>query len=240
MCEMAEAHPKPAARSWMLHQSKTKVEQDADIDFGPWKPSQVRDFHQEMERAPSNHQQLAELAIWRLVDLKSDLEEGDGSIASTLIKIESETEMRNFIGRELRQKARGRYSIPQEEELADAKRIDLRFHGPISDAPVPVELKLADNWHGPDLFERLKNQLCGDYLRDERSTRGIFLLVYRGSKLHWDMPGRDQRVDFKGLIEALRCHWEQISPTFPRIENITVIGIDLTKRSIGSARKKGR
>lgn len=223
----------------MLHQSKTKAKQDADIDFGPWELSQVRDFHQEMECAPSNHQQLAELAIWRLRDLKYDLEEGDGSIASTLIKIESETEMRNFIGRELREKARGRYSIPQEEELADAKRIDLRFHGLNFDAPVPLELKLADNWHGPNLFERLKNQLCGDYLRDERSTRGIFLLVYRGSKQHWEMPGRDQPVNFKGLIEALQCHWEQISPTFPKIENITVIGIDLTKRSRGSAQKKG-
>ena len=55
--------------------------------------------------------------------------------------------------------------MPQEEELADAKRPDLRFLGIAFDAPVPVELKLADNWSGPKLFERLEAQLCGDYPR---------------------------------------------------------------------------
>ncbi len=100
------------------------------------------------------------------------MEHGDSSIASILLSVTQETDMRKFIGRELREKAKGRYSIPQEEELADAKRPDLRFHGIGFDGPVPVELKLADNnWGGPKLFERLENQLCGDYLRDNRSTR---------------------------------------------------------------------
>jgi hypothetical protein len=67
-----------------------------------------------------------------------------------------------YIGNWLRQHARGRYSVPQEEEFADATRPDMRFHGAGFDAPVPMELKLADNWSGPHLFERLENQLCGD------------------------------------------------------------------------------
>ena len=32
------------------------------------------------------------------------------------------------------------------------------------DGRVPTELKLADKWSGPDLFERLENELAGDYL----------------------------------------------------------------------------
>lgn len=51
--------------------------------------------------------------------------------------------------------------------------------------PRSRKLKLADNWTGPEIFERLENQLCGDYLRDIRSSRGIFLLVYRGKKTSW-------------------------------------------------------
>jgi len=47
---------------------------------------------------------------------------------------------------------------------------------------VPAELKLADNWTGPHLFERLEIQLCGEYLRDLRSSRGIFVIVYLGTK----------------------------------------------------------
>jgi hypothetical protein len=56
------------------------------------------------------------------------------------------------------------------------KKTDLRFHGAVFDGPVRAELKLADKWTGPHLFERLEVQLCGDYLRDKRSSRGIFLL----------------------------------------------------------------
>ncbi|SDX47249.1 NACHT domain-containing protein [Nitrosomonas oligotropha] len=228
LMEISEAHPDEKSRQWAMLQAKTKAEQDGDIET--WLPVQVKEFNEQLERIPSNHKELYELAVLRLEDLKHDLEHGDSSIASTLQKITLETEMRKFIGRELREKAFGRYSIQQEEELADAKRIDLRFQGMSFDGPVPVELKLADNWSGPKLFERLENQLCGDYLRDDRSNRGIFVLVCRGEQHHWEIHDSG-RLDFIGLVEALQKHWQHISPEFPEVDDITVIGIDLTKRS---------
>lgn len=230
LIEIANEHPDDAVRPWMMLHAKTKAEQEGDVV--PWSPSQVRDFYEKLERTPGNHRELAELAILRLLDLKDDLEHGDSSIASILQRgATQETEMRKFIGWQLREKAFDRYSIPQEEELADAKKPDLRFHGVGFDGPVPVELKLADNWTGPKLFERLENQLCGDYLRDNRSGRGVFVLVYRGGKPHWEVPGSDNRVDFEGLTSALQEHWTQISPKFSNVDDIKVIGIDLTKRS---------
>ena len=229
LIDIAKAHPEEASRPWIMLHAKTKAEQDGDIE--PWSPSQVRDFHESLDRTPSNHRELAELAILRLLDLKDDLEHGDSSVAGILRTVTQETNMRKYIGRELREKAFGRYSIPQEEEFADAKKPDLRFHGADFDGPVPAELKLADNWPGPALFERLENQLCADYLRDKRSNRGIFVLVYRGEKAGWDVPGSDNRVDFAGLIAALQDHWRRISPKFLNVDDIAVIGIDLTRRS---------
>jgi hypothetical protein len=230
LMDIAKTHPEETSRPWILFHAKTKAEQDGDIE--PWLPSQVRDFHDKLERTPCNHRELAELAVLRLLDFKDDLEHGDSSIAGILKTVKQETEMRKFIGRELREKAHGRYSIPQEEELADAKRPDLRFQGVGFDGPVPVELKLADNhWSGPKLFERLENQLCGDYLRDNRSNRGIFVLVYRGDKPGWELPRSCDRVDFAGLTAALQDHWRQISSKFSKVDDIMVIGIDLTKRS---------
>jgi hypothetical protein len=229
LIDIAKAHPVETSRPWMMLHAKTKAEQDGDIE--PWSPSQVRDFHERLERTPSNHRELAELAVLRLLDLKDDLEHGDSSVAGILQTVTQETEMRKYIGRELREKAFGRYSIPQEEEFADAKKPDLRFHGVDFDGPVPAELKLADNWPGPALFERLENQLCGDYLRDNHSRRGIFVLVYRGEKARWDVPGSDNRVDFAGLTAALQDHWRRISSKFSKVDDITVIGIDLTKRA---------
>jgi hypothetical protein len=120
--------------------------------------------------------------------------------------------------------------ISQEEELADAKRPDLRFHGVGFDGPVAAELKLADKWTGPHLFERLEMQLCGDYLRDMRSSRGIFGLVYHGTKTSWDLPNGKRAESFDALIEALQDHWTVLAPQFPTVEDVRVIGIDLTKR----------
>lgn len=97
------------------------------------------------------------------------------------------------------------------------------------DGPVPVELKLADKWTGSQLFERLENQLCGDYLRDVRSSCGIFLLVNHGGKKTWAPPG-SKRVSFNALVTALQQHWETLAPQYPNVEDIKVIGIDLTKR----------
>ena len=231
LMEIAEMHPEEASRPWMVLRAKARAEQDGDIE--PWSPSQVREFHEKLERTPRNHRELTELAVLRLRDLKDDLEHGDSSIAGILQTVTQETNMRKYIGRELREKSFGRYSIPQEEEFADAKKPDLRFHGAEFDGPVPVELKLADNWTGPVLFERLENQLCADYLRDNRSNRGIFVLVYRGEKTGWDVPGSDNRVrvDFAGLTAALEDHWLRIAPKYSNVDDITVIGIDLTKRS---------
>jgi hypothetical protein len=129
----------------------------------------------------------------------------------------------------LRDKSHRKYSVAQEDELADSKKPDLRINCSSFDAPVPIELKLAENCSGNELFERLENQLCGDYLRDERSNRGVFLLVNKGNK-KWDLPNGKKKVHFNELVEALQSHWFEISENYPKIEQIEVIGIDLAKR----------
>lgn len=230
LMDISGAHPAEKARPWMAFHAKEKAALDADSPA--WSPDQVRDFHDRLERTPANHIDLWYLAVDRLIDLKHDLEEGDSSIASILQLANQETEIRKYIGNWCRERSGGRYVIPQEEELADAKRPDFRFHGVGFDGPVPAELKLADKWTGPHLFERLEIQLCGDYLRDKRSSRGIFLLVYHGSKTSWDLPNNKRAESFDALIDALQNHWTILAPQFPGVEDIKVIGIDLTKRGI--------
>ncbi len=190
----------------------------------------MREFFEKSERTPCTHRELADLAVLRLLDLKDDLEHGDSSIAEILRTVTQETDIRKYIGRELREKASGRYSVPQEEELADAQRTDLRLHGVGFDGPVPVELKLADNWTGPTLIERFENQLRG-YLRDQRSSRGVFLLLYRGTKSGWKMANKPHLVTFKELVAELQEQWQRMSKDYPKIDDIKVIGIDLTMRS---------
>lgn len=224
--DIAEKHPVQAYQPGISLRAKEKAEQDGDI--APWEPSKVAEFQKNQTLTPSNHSELAELAESQLLDLKDELEDGDTSNASILLK-EKEVKVRNYIANHLRKVANMRYTISQENELADGKRPDLRFERP-NIAGVPVELKLANKWSGPTLFERLENQLCRGYLRDVHSRHGIFLLVNQG-KEGWKTPGSHKTVDFDGLTTALQDKWEQITSEFSGIDGIRVIGIDLTKRN---------
>ena len=236
LLDMARAHPEEDSRPWMSFHAKTKATIDADV--AAWLPGEVREFNDTLTRTPRNHRELWYLAVDRLEALKHDLEDGDASVASILQAVDQETEFRKFIGGWCRDRAGGRYNIPQEEELADAKRPDLRFLGSGFDAPIPAELKVADKWTGPHLFERLEVQLCGDYLRDVRSSRGIFGLIYLGEKTYWELPNGGRAESFDALVEALRAHWAQISTQFPGVEDVAVIGIDLTRRGIDAKERK--
>ncbi|XWN33644.1 MAG: hypothetical protein ROR55_11560 [Devosia sp.] len=228
MTNIAAGETDADLRRWIAHRAHQRAEQDADLDA--WTPEQVREFHNEQKRTPGNHRELFELAVNHLLDLKDDLENGDASIAGVLLSIDSEEVMRNFLGHELERMSSGRYQIPQEEELADEKRPDLRFHGAGTSGPIPAELKIADKWSGPQLFERLENQLSGDYLRDRRCSRGIFLLVNRGKgRKRWQLSN-STLVDFNGLVAALQEHWQILSGSHPDVDEVRVIGVDLSER----------
>ena len=117
-------------------------------------------------------------------------------------------------------------------ELANAQKPDIWIQHSQVSGPVPIELKLVDKeWSGPELCERLRNQLIGSYLRDTNAGCGIMLLIWQGkeAKKRWTIDG--VRVDFAGLPEALEQHWQKHMNKFPTVDAIKVIGIDLTKRS---------
>ena len=96
--------------------------------------------------------------------------------------------------------------------------------------------------HGrrPELCERLRNQLAGDYLRDGTERCGLMLLVWQGYKLgkgpklarRWQIGGR--RVGVSGLRDALKDYWASISNRSPNVAALEVVVIDLTLRAVKS------
>jgi hypothetical protein len=211
----------------MLVLARRRAAEDAEQDA--WAASDVSNFAKEAEKDPRSARDLFDLACSRLDDLKLDLEEGDASEAAILRRVDQETELRNWFANRLRQASRGRYSVPPEEELADAKRPDLRLHASPIDAPVAIELKIADKWSYSQLVDRLQNQLVGQYLRDARSRFGIFLLVWRGPE-RWRTPDTGSILSFSQLAERLQVEARAILQERHDLEEIKVVGIDLTRR----------
>lgn len=224
---IASEHPSKRGRDWAARLAHARAV--ADADRPGWLGNQAREFQEGLERTPRNHQELHDLAVDRLLDFKHFLEHGETSIAEVLLTPE-ETAVRNVVANWCKDRGLNRYLIAQEEEFADKKRTDIRFLSMAFDNPVPAELKLANLWSGSELVERLENQLCNDYLRDQRSSRGIFLLVYQGGRSYWDLPDGSRVTSIEALAEALQAHWAKVAKGFSHVHAVHVIGIDLTTR----------
>lgn len=227
---LAEGHPLPSSRSWMALRAFSHAEKDGDLET--WSAKQMREFETSQTLTPTTHRQLFELTVDRLLDMRAWLEDGNSSPYETWARAKKETEMRNLISGRLQDKAMGRYACAQENELPNGQRPDIWVQNSGVSAPVPIELKLLDKrWTGPKLCERLRNQLVGDYLRDKGARSGVMLLVWqgRGTQQKWDIDGRMESVE--NLERALQNYWLSIAHQSPKIDDIRVILIDLTKRA---------
>ncbi len=229
LMELADTHVDQNLRPYIRRAALARAEADANLK--PWTAADFHTFEKDLDRNPGSQRELFDLVCNRLLDFKQELEEGDDSIASIVHKASKETEQRNFFGKLFRDRANGRYFAPNEEELADAKRPDLRIHAPGVEGPVPIEFKIADKWTGSKLFERLQNQLVNDYLRDARSAYGVFLMSYRGKERQsWEHPVTSAILNFDELCIALQVFIDDYIAKRPDVDGIRVIGIDLTKR----------
>ncbi|MBY3417071.1 hypothetical protein HFN87_27820 [Rhizobium laguerreae] len=229
LMELADTHLDQDIRPYIRRAALARAEADANLK--PWSAADFHAFAKDLDRHPGSPRELFDLVCNRLLDFKQELEEGDDSIASIVHTVDAETVQRNFFGKLFRDKANGRYFAPNEEELADAKRPDLRIHATDIHGPVPIEFKIADNWSGSELFERLQNQLCNDYLRDARSSYGVFLMSNRAVKRKsWEHPITGVTLTFDELCIALQDFAGKYIAKRPDIDGIKVVGIDLTKR----------
>lgn len=234
LVELSKSHPVVSYRAWMARCAKSHVIREADLQ--PWSEEQVYLLDSEQRLKPVNHHQLYQIGLLNLIELKLWLENGNDSLAKIFSRAINENEMRAILARELRLICKGAYTVGEEQPLANEQRPDIWLqHGQIKSS-VPIELKLLDkNWTGPALCERLRNQLAGDYLRDAPDGCGIFLLVWQGNKSNRRWKIGNRFADLEHLSEALRNYWQGIFAQFPKVSDIEIVVIDLSKRAYFSA-----
>jgi len=200
-----------------------------DAEGEPWFGADVAEFAESAERQPRTEADLYDLASARLDDMKTDIEDGDESEAVLFQRLAQEPEVRRVFANRLRKSSRSLYTVGSEEELADATRTDIRLNAPQVSAPVPIELKIADNWTLAKLRERLENQLIGQYMR--ASHYGIFLVVHNGKKKAWQDTCTKKRLSFAKLVETLKQDATDLVRKYPKVADLAVVGIDFTARS---------
>lgn len=201
---------------------------ERQVDLPPWNPEDVRSFEKKYEVDPKTDRDLFKIACRRLQDIQHDVEKADNSIRYEMNQENDERKLRIWLARELQERSRNRYTVPQEEEIDRRERPDLRIERP-GIAPISIEIKWAENLTIQELLERLENQLVGQYLRDANSHYGIYLLGYIGRQQFWKDPINKSRYSFDQVVSIIDERAQAIVAERRDIEDIAVISINFTE-----------
>jgi len=226
LLELAKQERFEGLHDLIIHLYQQHIEADAETI--PWQPKDVRLFAKEYETEPHSDHDLYKIALRRLSNIKDEVERGDISSRYDLHQDDQEMRLRSWLARRLRDLSRGRYNVPQEEEIDLGQRPDLRIEAP-GMRPISIELKWADKWTLNELRLGLLNQLVGQYLRAPNSNYGIYILGYKGKKTWWENQDSGQRLTFPDILKDLREQATAILRDRYDIDGLEVIGINFSE-----------
>lgn len=222
-------------RDWILHLIEKRIKNLDDTP--PWQPKDVPLFMNEHETEPQSDHQLFKIALKRVVSIKDEVERGEISSRYDLHPDDVESHLRSWLARQLRERSRKHYTVPQETEIDLGQKPDLRVEAP-GMGPVSIEVKWADNWPLKDLATGLVDQLVGQYLRAVNSNYGIYIVGYKGQKASWDESETGQRLSFCELIQHLEKMAESLTCSRKDFDGLRVFGLDFSRPA--GAKKKAR
>jgi hypothetical protein len=111
---------------------------------------------------------------------------------------------------------------------ADEKETDIRMRSTSSKQIGTIELKLADERPGTDLFRTIKDQLLTKYMAADECRAGC-LLVTIARERTWDHPKTGESMDFAKLMVVLSEEAERLSRELSGV-SIMAKGLDLRPR----------
>jgi hypothetical protein len=203
---------------------------ERQADSKTWNPEDILSFVKDYEIDPKTDRDLFKIVCRRLREIKNDVEKADRSIRYEMHKDYDERKFRIWLARKLQERSRDRYNVPQEEEIDRRERPDLRIERP-GIPPVSIEIKWTDkSWTLQGLLKGLENQLVGQYLRDDNSRHGIYLLGYIGRKNYLVEPDNSSRLSFDQVVNIINDHAKVIVEERRNVEDIAVISMDFTDR----------
>lgn len=209
----------------------------ADAEGEPLAPAAVVVLNERYEAPPNDRNSLFEVMVDRLDDLQQELSHDDFTNRRTLRSITDETEMQRYLAGRLRETAKGAYIVTREEEVADRKEPDIRLITSGGSHKAAIEVKIASSWSLAELERALRNQLVGQYLRDESCKVGCLLLTCEGKKKFWEQVETGARLDFGGLIRHLAERGRELELQQSSAFRLAVRGLDLRDPQLAAAHR---
>ncbi len=214
----------------------------SDAEQAPWLPGGAYALEQDFDMAPRTPADLQAVALRRLDDIQHDLQNDDFSQGRTLKSLPNETEVQKWVADALHKGRRRAYSVERESHVADEKAPDVRLRAKSSDASLPIEIKVAEDWTLKELEDALAKQLGARYLRAQDAAHGVLLLVHLSARSRgWKTKG-NRYLSFGEVVAHLKrraAAQAARAPDAPQalVATLDVSSLQTSKRKASVSRK---
>jgi hypothetical protein len=226
----------PIAKARLHEIAKERAEKDSES--AAWKPGEAAAFEESAETEPQTSRDLQLVALRRLADMEDDLHHDDFQQGETLAGLKKERAVQKWTADRFRLKQGRSYSVEREAHVADEKEPDIRLRAKVTDASVPIEIKVAESWTLEALESALTEQLCKKYLRAREGRHGILLLVHQESRPRGWSDGTGKALTFDRVVSHLRAMAAAISGSSPDVPQPEIAVLDVSSFTAANKAKK--
>jgi hypothetical protein len=206
---------------------------ERDSEFAPWEPGRVVAMEARHAAPIRTHDDLMRVIMSVLADIQRDLVHEDASLRKLVVPADSEDQVQQWLAVELRMRAKGRFHVHRESEIADKNKPDIVVSAIGAAIELAIEVKHGGkkDWTVKTLEIALAEQLATDYLRTAARRRGILVITHHGNRT-WLTPEDNAELHFECLIGRLQRLAATIRSNAIGSVKVEVVGIDATATAL--------
>ncbi|MGJ5080386.1 hypothetical protein [Bradyrhizobium sp. HKCCYLS3013] len=174
-----------------------------DAELPAWTAEEVRSFETTFLAPAKTGADLLRIVLGVLADIQWSLSTDDFSSRALLERAKDEEEVQQWLAEQLHFRAKGRFQITRESEIALGDKPDITVSSTSAPYQVAVEVKHGGKgWTGAELENALRVQLAEDYLKPDYRRHGVLVITHHYSR-HWQRPNQSKKITFAELIAWL-------------------------------------
>jgi hypothetical protein len=176
----------------------------ADAEHAPWPASEAYELEKAFDSTPRTPRDLQRVAQSRISEIEHDLHHHRFSQGKTVKRHPKEEDVQKWLAWELEGTGGRAYSLEREPHVVEEKEPDIRLQSKVTDASLPLEIKVAESWSLKQLEEALTVQLAGRYLRQRDHRHGVLVLVHKQARVEGWEDENGVMLSFPQVVERLR------------------------------------
>ncbi|WP_158807807.1 hypothetical protein [Beijerinckia sp. L45] len=161
-----------------------------------------------------------------LGEIARDIASADASSRAVLSRAADEREVQAWLTEQLRLRARGRFHVHREAEVADGDKPDIVVSSSSAGVEVAIEVKHGNmDWPVRRLETALTRQLAEAYLKPRTRRQGVLFVSLHRARI-WRDPQTKAPIDFAGLIVRLDALARTIVRNAQGAIEVRAVGLD--------------